>query len=76
MASEIGSGRFDKLARRMLMAARGALGETAIGKIVATDLRSRRSGHAGVGAERLGRRREPIPPFPPPGRGPRPLPGS
>ena len=41
---EIGSGRFDKLAGRMLMAARGdlELDETAIDEIVATDLRSLR----------------------------------
>jgi hypothetical protein len=44
LSIEIGSGRFDKLAGRMLMAARGDLDldETAIDKIVATDLRSLR----------------------------------
>jgi NAD(P)-dependent dehydrogenase (short-subunit alcohol dehydrogenase family) len=44
LSVEIGSGRFDKLAGRMLMAARGDLDldEAAIDKIVATDLRSLR----------------------------------
>ena len=44
LSVEIGSGRFDKLAGRMLMAARGDLDldETAIDEIVATDLRSLR----------------------------------
>jgi hypothetical protein len=44
LSVEIGSGRFDKLAGRMLMAARGDLDldEAAIDEIVATDLRSLR----------------------------------
>ena len=44
LSVEIGSGRFDKLAGRMLMAARGDLdlSESAVEEIVATDLRSLR----------------------------------
>ena len=44
LSVEIGSGRFDKLAGRMLMAARGDLDldESAIDEIVTTDLRSLR----------------------------------
>lgn len=44
LSVEIGTGRFDKLAGRMLMAARGDLDldDAAIDKIVATDLRSLR----------------------------------
>ena len=44
LSVEIGSGRFDKLAGRMLMAARGDLDldESAVEEIVATDLRSLR----------------------------------
>jgi NAD(P)-dependent dehydrogenase (short-subunit alcohol dehydrogenase family) len=44
LSVEIGAGRFDKLAGRMLMAARGDLdlAEAAIDEIVATDLRSLR----------------------------------
>ena len=44
LSVEIASGRFDKLAGRMLMAARGdlELGETAVDEIVAGDLRSLR----------------------------------
>ncbi len=52
LSFEIGSGRFDKLAGRMLMAARGDLdlGETAIDGIGAGDLRSLRVN--GMPAER------------------------
>jgi len=44
LSVEIGSGRFDKMAGRMLMAARGDLdlGEAEIDAIVAADLRSLR----------------------------------
>jgi hypothetical protein len=44
LSVEIGSGRFDKLAGRMLMAARGDidLSEAAVDEIVAKDLRSLR----------------------------------
>jgi NAD(P)-dependent dehydrogenase (short-subunit alcohol dehydrogenase family) len=52
LSVEIGSGRFDKLAGRMLMAARGDLDleQAAIDQIVATDLRSLRVN--GMPAER------------------------
>ena len=44
LSVEIGRGRFDKMAGRMLMAARGdiALDEAAVAQIVAGDLRSLR----------------------------------
>jgi hypothetical protein len=56
LSVEIGAGRFDKLAGRMLMAARGDLdlAEAAIEEIVTSDLRSLRVN--GMPAERPYRR--------------------